>query len=129
MTTLSSSTGAKKLSLLVRLLFVSICVTMTTAAVVKETLVIEEWVVDFLRPTADIHGRWPWENKAERQNPFQMDDSLKSNKYLINGSYPGPTIRAYENDTMEITVINKMFSEATTIHWHGIHMPGNERHI
>ena len=27
---------------------------------------------------------------------------------------------------MEITVVNKMFSESTTIHWHGIHMPGTQ---
>lgn len=39
----------------------------------------------------------------------------------VHGSYPGPTIRANENDMLEITVVNKLFSEATTMHWHGIH--------
>ena len=93
-------------------------------AVVRQTLVLEDWVVDFLRPTADMHGRWPWETKAERQTPFNIADSLRSSKFLINGSYPGPTIRAQENDTMEITVVNNLNSEATTIHWHGLTMPG-----
>jgi len=121
------------------------------SAVVRETLVIQEWVVDFLRPTVDIEGRFPWEKKAERKSPFHIDDALRSAKYLVNGTYPGPTIRCAENgalqsvalrlfhaprlwpprcctrlraDTLEITVINELFSEATTIHWHGIHMPG-----
>lgn len=91
------------------------------AAVIRETLVIQEWVVDFLRPTADIEGRWPWEKDAERKSPFDLPDAQRSAKYLVNGSYPGPTIRAFENDTLELTVINELFSESTTIHWHGLH--------
>jgi FtsP/CotA-like multicopper oxidase with cupredoxin domain len=86
--------------------------------------VIQEWVVDFLRPTVDIDGRWPWEKAAERKSPFKLPDAVRSAKYLVNGTYPGPTLRCAENDTLEITVINDLFSEATTIHWHGVHMPG-----
>ena len=85
--------------------------------VVKETLVISEWVVDFLRPTADITGRFPWQRGGDRKTPFHLQDAVRSAKYLINGSYPGPTIRANENDLLELTVVNKLFSEATTIHW------------
>jgi len=91
------------------------------AAVVKYTLVIEEWVADYLRPTADMHGKWPWETKAERKTPFKLPDAQQSVKYMINGSYPGPLITANEHDMLEITVVNMLFSEATTIHWHGIH--------
>lgn len=91
------------------------------AKVVRETLVIEEWVVDYLRPTADVHGRWPWENQDTRKEPFKIKESERAVKYLINGSYPAPTIRADEDDMLEITVINKLFSEAVSIHWHGIH--------
>ena len=87
------------------------------------TLVIQEWVVDFLRPTVDISGRWPWEREADRKSPYKMEDAVRSAKYLVNGTYPGPTIKCAENDTLEILVINELFSEATTIHWHGIHMP------
>ena len=89
------------------------------AAVVKETLVIEEWVVDYLRPTADLQGGWPWQTDATIKTPFEVNDALRATKYMINGSYPAPTIWAAENDTMEITIVNNMFSEATTIHWHG----------
>ena len=52
--------------------------TFTKAAIVRETLVIEEWVVDYLRPTADVHGRWPWETEATRKTPFKIDDALRA---------------------------------------------------
>ena len=82
--------------------------------VVRETLVIEEWVVDFLRPTFDSRA-------ALRKEPFHIPEAQRAVKYMMNGSYPGPTIHANENDLLELTVVNKLFSEATTIHWHGIH--------
>eukprot|EP00316_Scyphosphaera_apsteinii_P023189 CAMPEP_0119316454 /NCGR_PEP_ID=MMETSP1333-20130426/39666_1 /TAXON_ID=418940 /ORGANISM="Scyphosphaera apsteinii, Strain RCC1455" /LENGTH=617 /DNA_ID=CAMNT_0007322101 /DNA_START=101 /DNA_END=1954 /DNA_ORIENTATION=- len=90
-------------------------------AIVRETLVIEEWVVDFLRPTANVAGILPWQKQAARQEPFAIADAQRSTKYMINGSYPGPALHAFENDTLEVTVVNRLFSEATTIHWHGIH--------
>ena len=92
--------------------------------VVKETLVLEEWVVDYLRPTVDRQDSasiLPFQHPAARKSPFDIPDAQRSVKYLVNGSYPGPTLRAMENDTFEITVVNNLFSEATTIHWHGIH--------
>jgi len=39
---------------------------------------------------------------------------------LFNGSYPGPWIEACWGDTLEITVKNKLKTNGTTIHWHGI---------
>jgi len=39
----------------------------------------------------------------------------------VNGQYPGPTVEVDVNDTVSINVINSLISEATTIHWHGIH--------
>jgi FtsP/CotA-like multicopper oxidase with cupredoxin domain len=91
------------------------------AAVVKYTLVVEEWVVDFLRPTADMSGRWPEARAANRKQPFYIKDDHLAVKYMINGSYPAPTLTANEHDMLEITVMNNLLSEATTIHWHGIH--------
>ncbi|XP_054819404.1 L-ascorbate oxidase-like [Prosopis cineraria] len=38
----------------------------------------------------------------------------------INGQFPGPTIRADAGDTLDIAVTNKLFTEGTVIHWHGI---------
>lgn len=40
-------------------------------------------------------------------------------KWLFNGQFPGPEIRAKEGDRLRITVNNKL-PEGTTVHWHGI---------
>ena len=42
-----------------------------SASPARARLVIEEWVADYLRPTVDISGRWPWERAVERLEPFQ----------------------------------------------------------
>lgn len=39
---------------------------------------------------------------------------------LINGQYPGPTIRAKWGDTLIINVKNNLAHNGTGIHWHGI---------
>ncbi|OMO91450.1 Multicopper oxidase, type 1 [Corchorus olitorius] len=42
----------------------------------------------------------------------------------INGTFPGPTIRAKAGDRVVVTVINKLHTEGVVIHWHGIQMRG-----
>eukprot|EP01065_Artemidia_motanka_P035702 TRINITY_DN43592_c0_g1_i1.p1 TRINITY_DN43592_c0_g1~~TRINITY_DN43592_c0_g1_i1.p1 ORF type:complete len:853 (+),score=299.24 TRINITY_DN43592_c0_g1_i1:76-2634(+) len=76
----------------------------------KLTLVVEDWVVDFLRPTA-----------GARQQPWQLNELVRKAAILVNGSYPAPTLEACVNDTFEITVINDMKSHDAIVHWHGIH--------
>ena len=61
-------------------------------------------VADYLRPTVDLKGFWPWETEATRKVPFKIDEAQRAVKYMINGSYPGPTLRANEDDMLEITV-------------------------
>jgi FtsP/CotA-like multicopper oxidase with cupredoxin domain len=39
---------------------------------------------------------------------------------LINGQYPGPTIRANWGDTVRIVVHNDLQNNGTSIHWHGV---------
>lgn len=49
--------------------------------------------------------------------------------FLINGQYPGPTIRAAWGDFLSITVKNNMQDNGTSIHWHGVrqyHSPGSD---
>lgn len=41
-----------------------------------------------------------------------------------NGQVPGPTIRVTEGDTLRVTLKNEL-NKATTIHWHGLHVPNN----
>lgn len=38
----------------------------------------------------------------------------------INDQYPGPTIRAGQNDTVKVTFHNHLATEGITMHWHGI---------
>ena len=80
--------------------------------------VVESWVVDFLRPTVALTkaGR-----SARRQTPYGIPEANRKAAILVNGQYPGPQIEVYENDTVSINVINRMISEGTSIHWHGIH--------
>jgi bilirubin oxidase len=42
--------------------------------------------------------------------------------YAYNGSVPGPTLEAREGDRVIVHFRNNL-PEATTIHWHGIHLP------
>ncbi len=44
------------------------------------------------------------------------------NGWGYNGSIPGPTIKAYSGETVNIRVINKL-PEDTTVHWHGLDVP------
>lgn len=51
----------------------------------------------------------------------QLDGSPGSRQFqLINGQYPGPTIRAKWGDTVVINVKNNLQDNGTGIHWHGI---------
>ena len=48
---------------------------------------------------------------------------------LINGQYPGPTIRATWGDMVTVNVKNSMQDNGTSIHWHGVrqyHSPGDD---
>lgn len=42
--------------------------------------------------------------------------------YAYEGVVPGPTIRAREGETLQITLLNNLFPP-TTIHWHGVPVP------
>ncbi len=44
----------------------------------------------------------------------------------INGTIPGPTLRFHEGDTARIRVHNKLTSEETSLHWHGLLVPNNQ---
>ncbi|KAI0601194.1 probing oxygen channels in Melanocarpus Albomyces laccase [Biscogniauxia sp. FL1348] len=48
------------------------------------------------------------------------DGRVKEKVMLINNQFPGPTLVADWGDTLEITVTNKLRTNGTSIHWHGI---------
>lgn len=73
------------------------------------------------------------ENQSKEQNFFRATIAIEENQielikgkktkfYTYNNSIPAPKIEAYEGDTIEILVQNKL-KETTTIHWHGLPVP------
>lgn len=43
--------------------------------------------------------------------------------FTLNGSTPGPTIRATAGDMVEVRVTNNNIREGITLHWHGVDLP------
>ena len=39
---------------------------------------------------------------------------------LVNGTTPGPTLRVWPRQRVQVTVINEVFDDGTTVHWHGM---------
>ena len=44
---------------------------------------------------------------------------------VVNGSYPGPWLKACWGDLIKVTVKNKLKYNGTTIHWHGFRQPNS----
>lgn len=44
--------------------------------------------------------------------------------YTLNGTTPGPEIRAREDDLVEVILHNIDISDGATLHWHGVDVPG-----
>ncbi|WP_206915801.1 multicopper oxidase family protein [Alicyclobacillus suci] len=51
-----------------------------------------------------------------------LGDGRRFSGYLINGQFPGPTIRVREGDKVRIT-LNNHLDQPTTLHWHGVDVP------
>ena len=43
--------------------------------------------------------------------------------YTVNGTSPGPTIRARQGQLLEVTFVNESVSDGATLHWHGVDVP------
>ncbi len=41
----------------------------------------------------------------------------------VNGSYPGPEIRVRQGELLRVRVANRLDTDNTTIHWHGLLLP------
>lgn len=69
-----------------------------------------------------------------RRKRFSLDIAAGASEFFpgiktptlgLNGNYLGPTIKAKAGDHVAISVRNTL-GEATTIHWHGLHVPAKE---
>ncbi|KAK1632232.1 hypothetical protein QYE76_006547 [Lolium multiflorum] len=59
---------------------------------------------------------YDWEISYQHKSP----DCFEKLAVTVNGEAPGPTIYATQGDTVVVTVHNKLETENTAIHWHGI---------
>ena len=56
---------------------------------------------------------------------WEVLPGIKTTAVTFNGTVPGPAIRVTEGDSVEVVVTNEL-SEATSIHWHGLHVPNDQ---
>ena len=78
-------------------------------------------VPELAEPTIDEDGRKVFDLRFTA-GESQLVDAGPSDTWGLNGTYLGPTIRAERGDRVQVNVTNGV-DEATTLHWHGMHLP------
>ena len=53
--------------------------------------------------------------------PATVDAATYRPFIAINGLFPGPNLIVYENQTLDILVVNRLEQESVSMHWHGLH--------
>lgn len=81
--------------------------TATTIALILATLVAPAFA-------ADINQEWIISYKTVRP------DGVAKLVPVVNGLYPGPTLRGRVGQSVRVVVRNTLPTDTTTIHWHGL---------
>ena len=71
----------------------------------------------------------PADNRVElvaRRGVIQVPDGRAVDGYTVNGTSPGPTIRARQGQLLEVTLVNESVPDGVTLHWHGVDVPNAE---
>ncbi|MGY0232087.1 multicopper oxidase family protein [Longispora urticae] len=58
--------------------------------------------------------------RAER---FALASGRWVRGYTLNGTSPGPVIRAVQGQLVEVALVNESVEDGTTLHWHGVDVP------
>lgn len=58
-----------------------------------------------------------------REETFTLASGREVSGYTVNGTSPGPTLRATEGDLVEVRLTNANVADGITLHWHGIDVP------
>jgi FtsP/CotA-like multicopper oxidase with cupredoxin domain len=58
-----------------------------------------------------------------RAGPVVLADGRTVPGYSLNGSSPGPVVRAVQGDLVEVAVRNESVAAGMTLHWHGMSVP------
>ncbi|WP_210422567.1 multicopper oxidase family protein [Cryobacterium sp. BB307] len=67
---------------------------------------------------ADVHVRF-----VVRQEPIDVPGGRRVDGFTVNGTSPGPEIRATQGDLVEVELVNESVTDGATLHWHGIDVP------
>ena len=57
---------------------------------------------------------------------FRLASGEPVSGYTINGTSPGPVLRARQGDLVEVRLVNRDVAEGVSLHWHGIDVPNGE---
>ncbi len=61
-----------------------------------------------------------------RKERITLASGERVDGYTLNGTSPGPLIRARRGDLVEVTLVNESVKGGTTLHWHGVDLPNAE---
>ncbi|WP_329474457.1 multicopper oxidase family protein [Kribbella sp. NBC_01484] len=61
-----------------------------------------------------------------RKQKFQLASGETVDGYTLNGTSPGPLIRARVGELVQVTLVNESVPDGATLHWHGIDVPNAE---
>jgi FtsP/CotA-like multicopper oxidase with cupredoxin domain len=61
-----------------------------------------------------------------RQQRIDIPGGKAVEGYTVNGTSPGPEIRARQGDLIEVEFVNASVTDGATLHWHGIDVPNAE---
>lgn len=63
---------------------------------------------------------------AARAQSFELARGERVQGYTLNGTSPGPAIRARAGDLVQVTLSNVDVPDGVTLHWHGVDVPNAE---
>ena len=61
-----------------------------------------------------------------REEQIELATGEEVDGYTLNGTSPGPEIRAKRGDLVEVTLENESVPDGVTLHWHGVDVPNAE---
>jgi FtsP/CotA-like multicopper oxidase with cupredoxin domain len=61
-----------------------------------------------------------------RKEKVRLASGREIDGYTLNGSSPGPVIRAIQGQLIEVRLVNESVPGGVTLHWHGVNVPNAE---
>lgn len=58
-----------------------------------------------------------------RQSTVEVPGGHAIDGYTVNGTSPGPEIRARQGELIEVELVNESVADGATLHWHGLDVP------